>query len=76
MRPTICREVHALDTSDHCQRTTNRGVSTMTYPPLDQYVEMIRPITLALHAALRPDQGSQPMCVAVHDELAREPDAP
>ncbi len=73
VRPTICREVHALDTNEHCQRNTMRGMQTMAYPPLDEYVVTIRPITLALHAALRPDEGAKPLCVAVHDELAREP---
>lgn len=71
VRPGICRDVHALDTADHCQRNTSRGVSTMKFPPLDDYMEKIRPIVLALHAALRPDTGARPLCVAVHDELAR-----
>jgi len=75
VRPTICRDVHALDTADHCQRNTSRGVSTMAFPPLDDYVVKIRPIVLALHAALRPTGGAQPLCVAVHDALRAAPSA-
>lgn len=73
VRPSICRDVHALDTAEHCQRTTRRGVQTMAFPPLDDYLVTIRPVTLALHAALRPIGGAQPLCVAVHDELAADP---
>ena len=69
VRPAICRDVHALDTADHCQRTTSRAVATMTFKPLEDYTVTIRPIVLALHAALRPTTGARPLCVAVHDEL-------
>lgn len=73
VRPTICRDYHALDTADGCQPGKPVGVAQASFPPLEGYLDKIRPVVLAMHAALRPDEpGALPLCQAVHDELSRD----
>lgn len=71
VRPAICRTSHALDTSDNCKPGATGEVLSYQFAPLDNYLEKIRPILLALHAALKPEGGAtRPLCLAVHEELA------
>jgi len=72
VRPAICRNAHALDTSERCRAETSTEALTYQFEPLDKYLQKIQPIVLALHAALRPDRGPpRPVCLAVHEELAK-----
>lgn len=71
VRPIVCREHHAVGTPDACQPGATTKVELAMFPPLDQYLEKIQPILLALHDALRPElPAARPICQAVHDELA------
>lgn len=71
VRPTICRDHHALDSAEPC-RARQPDIAQASFPPLEDYLEHIRPVVLAMHDALRPDQrGARPLCQAVHDELER-----
>lgn len=72
VRPNVCRNAHALDTPDHCVPDPPTPVVHFAFPPLDEYIEHIQPVMFAMHASLRPGgAGSQPVCVAVHEQLQR-----
>lgn len=71
VRPAVCREHHAVDTAAGCTIDATVEVRQATYAPLDDYMNKIRPVLLALHDALSPDaHGARPLCQAVHDDLA------
>jgi len=77
VRPSICRYAHALDTAEHCKPDATRWVPGAEFPPLDEYMDRIRPVTLALHGALRQDGvGAQPLPIAVHEQLTPPAPAP
>jgi Fe-S-cluster containining protein len=70
VRPAICRTAHALDTAEHCRADTADGLRYLPFPPLDEFLERIRPVVFAMHAALRPDGGGAlPVCDAVAGAL-------
>lgn len=70
VRPNVCRNAHALDSNQHCKPGSITSPSVLPFPPLDTFLVQIRPVVFAMHAALHKDgTGSQPLCVAVHDEL-------
>ncbi len=72
VRPNVCRNAHALDTPDNCVPSPAAPAVHRAHPPLDDYFEQIRPVVYAMHASLRGGdrRGSQPLCVAVHEQLA------
>lgn len=72
VRPAICRSSHALDTNENCKPGATGNVTSYRFEPLETYLEKIRPMVLALHAAIKPTGGAtRPLCVAVHEELAQ-----
>lgn len=69
VRPAICRHAHAVDTNAHCQPESDGMVRTFLFAPLDEYVERIRPVSVAIHEALGPGERAKPLCTAVFDQL-------
>jgi hypothetical protein len=69
VRPAICRNAHALDTNEHCKPGATGEVVSYRFEPLEEYVAKIQPIVLAMHAALRPNDGARPLCLYVHEAL-------
>jgi Fe-S-cluster containining protein len=72
VRPTICRTAHALDSNVNCKPNATEMVRGAAYPPLDDYVTLIRGATVALHEALRADGvGALPLPIAIYEQLQR-----
>ncbi len=70
VRPIVCREHHAVGTNAGCQPDATTKVAQCTFKPLDDYLDKIQPMLVAIHEAMRPDlPGAKPVCQAVHDEL-------
>jgi len=77
VRPGMCRYAHALDTAERCKPSATEPVQGAQFPPLDDYMEKIRPVTLAMHVALRSEGGgAQPLPIAVHEQLTPPAPAP
>jgi hypothetical protein len=72
VRPNVCRNAHALDTPDNCVPHPAAPPVHREFAPLDEYLERVRPMVYAMHASLRgrDGRGSQPLCAAVHEQLA------
>ena len=72
VRPTVCRNAHALDV--RCDPARSETLESFDFAPLDEYVERLRPVSMAMHQALRRDgAGPRPLCVHVFEALAHPP---
>jgi hypothetical protein len=72
VRPTVCRNAHALDV--RCDPARSETLEYFDFKPLDDYVERLRPVSMAMHQALRRDgTGARPICVHVFEALAHPP---
>jgi hypothetical protein len=76
VRPLVCRDMHALETPDNCVPEKATEVKQWNFPPLKDYLELIKPVITTMHAALRPGAPNQPLCQAVFDELTTPTAAP
>ncbi len=74
VRPIVCRDAHALDTSADCAPGGSGEVSQLGFPAIEAFRDDIRPLVAGLHGALRPGgEPPEPLCTAVHRLLTRAP---
>jgi Fe-S-cluster containining protein len=72
VRPIVCRNAHALDV--RCDPAKVDTLEYFDFEPLDEYVERLRPVSMAMHRSLRRDgAGPRPLCVHVFEALAHPP---
>jgi len=79
VRPAVCRNAHAVDTSDYCgaDHPSGKPATHLQFIPLDQFLQRNGSLERAMHHALggarsRPES----VCVAVHRLLTGTPAAP
>jgi Fe-S-cluster containining protein len=72
VRPGVCRNAHAVDTSERCSGASDKPATRLEFVPLDQFVERARHLLRAAHHALGGPRGQpEPLCDVVHQMLTR-----
>jgi hypothetical protein len=68
VRPNLCRGCHALDTAASCVADNPLGERpvVMHFAPIDDFMDRVRPLSIAAHAALRGSAAPEPLCDSVH----------
>lgn len=70
VRPGVCRNAHAADTSEHCGGASKRPAARLEFVPLDTFMERARLLLRATHHALGGPKGRpEPLCDAVYRML-------
>jgi Fe-S-cluster containining protein len=75
VRPVVCRNCHAVGTSERCQaeRYDGRLPEAVRFPPLERYVAEAQRADKAMHHALGGPRGrKQALCVAVYELLTSD----
>jgi Fe-S-cluster containining protein len=73
VRPSVCRNCHALDTSARCHPadTTGTAATSLHFKPLEDFIRRTRELSMAMHHALGAPRGrTEALCRAVFDRLA------
>ena len=72
VRPTVCRNAHAVDDAARCRGDTLVPASRLSFKPVDDFVERTRRVVRAAHHAIG-GRKSRPaaMCVVVYEMLER-----
>lgn len=74
VRPSVCRNAHALDTAEWCHPADSEGPAAISlhFQPLEDFIRKARVLSMAMHNALgRPARQLEPLPSAVHDRLRR-----
>ncbi|MEO8549591.1 MAG: YkgJ family cysteine cluster protein [Kofleriaceae bacterium] len=66
VRPARCRKVHALDTNEKCQPTSDGRVRYFEHAPTEATFDEQEPMRGALHQALRPNANLVVLVAAVY----------
>ena len=74
-RPIVCRNAHAVDTSDRCypDRTDGRPATRLEFKPVEDFVQLSRRVLQAAHHALRFRARQEALCDAVWRLLGNAP---
>jgi Fe-S-cluster containining protein len=75
VRPAVCRNCHALDTSDRCHPAdaTGTAATSLHFKPLEDFLRRARALSMAMHHALgRPRGQTEALCTAVYERLRPE----
>jgi len=73
VRPLVCRNAHAVDTSAHCGGDSTQSAVSVADPRVDKLFEKGRACIRALHHALGGEAlATASVCESVHDLLTRE----
>ncbi len=68
VRPVVCRNAHAVDTSDRCYpgRTDGKPATRLEFQPIEDFVKLSRRVLQAAHHAIRgPKTKQEALCDAV-----------
>lgn len=60
VRPSVCRNVHALDSSDHCQPGAEHGPTVMAFEPMDRLLDQVLQLMALAQDAMHRDAGGAP----------------
>jgi Fe-S-cluster containining protein len=73
VRPGVCRNAHAVDTSEHCSGGSPKPATRLEFIPLDTFMERARLLLRAAHHAMGGPRGRpQPLCDEVHRLLSTQ----
>lgn len=73
VRPILCRNCHALDTSDNCHPDDKTGTAatSLHFVPLEDFLKRTRGLSKAMHHALGGGKNlAVPLCQAVYERLS------
>jgi hypothetical protein len=71
VRPLVCRNAHAVETSAHCRGDSGQKPVRLAVSKIDEYVEKARLCLRAAHVALGgPPMRPRSVCTAVRDLVA------
>lgn len=77
VRPTVCRNAHALDTAERCSPDAGQPATRATFVPLDQFMANARRLLRATHNATAGQRWLQrALPIDVHEMLASRNAAP
>ncbi len=67
VRPGVCRNAHAVGSSERCSGASNAPATRLEFVPLDTFLERARMLLRAAHHAMGGPRGQpQPLCDEVH----------
>jgi Fe-S-cluster containining protein len=72
VRPVLCRNCHAVGTSEHCHPADDTGTAatSLHFKPLEEFIQRTRGLSKAMHHALGGPRGlAVPLCSAVYERL-------
>jgi Fe-S-cluster containining protein len=74
VRPIVCRNGHAINTSEYCHGASTRPATRATFVPLDQFIARTRKLLAATHNAARGPRGRiEALCQVVYEMLISRP---